>query len=381
MGEIRLASRKKLGLIVNPVAGMGGRVGLKGTDGEETVRKAIELGASRISHSRTMEALGPLYSLRDQFGLFTYPFEMGEEPAKESGFTPTILGRIERGKTSASDTRTACQDMLKAHVDLLLFVGGDGTARDVYESVGQTLPVLGVPSGVKVHSGVFGITPKRAGRLATSFLHGHAKLQEAEVMDVDEAAFRQGHLSAKLHGYLLVPYDDELVQSTKGGSSASPEERTSLQILADYVAELMEDENFYILGPGTTVKAIADRLATTKTLLGVDVVKGRRTVALDVNEAQLLKMIEGRRAKIVVSPIGRQGFIFGRGNQQISPTVIKKVGVENVLIISTPNKLASVQTGKPFLVDTGDNKVDMMLSGYRRIITGYREEVVVKVAS
>ena len=381
MGELRLASRKKLGLIINPIAGMGGRVGLKGTDGKDTIRKALELGATPISRSRAMEALQGLYSFRDEFDLFTCPFEMGEGEARECGFNSTILGGRERHETSASDTRAACKEMLKTPVDLLLFVGGDGTARDVYESVGQSVPVLGVPSGVKVHSGVFGVTPKKTGQLATGFLQGHAKLRDAEVMDVDEDAFRQGRLSAKLYGYLLVPYDEDLIQSSKGGSSAAPDEKVSQQILADYVAELMEDECFYILGPGTTVKAVVDRLGTTKTVLGVDVVHKRSTIASDVNEAQLLQMIEGRRAKIIVSPIGRQGFIFGRGNQQISPNVIRQVGVENVLVISTPHKLASVQTGKPFLVDTGDDEVNQMLSGYRRVITGYREEVVVRVTA
>ena len=381
MGELRLASRKKLGLIINPIAGMGGRVGLKGTDGKDTVRKALELGATPISRSRATEVLQGLYSIRDEFDLFTCPFEMGEEEARECGFNSTILGGREHHETSASDTRAACKEMLKTPVDLLLFVGGDGTARDVYESVGQSVPVLGVPSGVKVHSGVFGVTPKKTGQLAAGFLQGHSKLRDAEVMDVDEDAFRQGRLSAKLYGYLVVPYNEELIQLSKGGSSAAPDEKVSQQILADYLAELMEDECFYILGPGTTVKAVADRLGTTKTVLGVDVVHRQKTIASDVNEAQLLQMIEGRRAKIIVSPIGRQGFIFGRGNQQISPNVIRQVGVENVLVISTPNKLASVQTGKPFLVDTGDDEVNLMLSGYRRVITGYREEVVVRVTA
>ena len=376
-----MAPGKKLGLIVNPIAGMGGAVGLKGTDGEHTIQKALDLGATRIAGLKAVEALQALSSVHGQFSLLTYPFEMGEEASRQCSFDPTVLGKVEPGRTSASDTRRACEEMLKNAVDLLLFVGGDGTARDIYDSVRQEVPVLGVPSGVKIHSGVFGITPRKTGQLVAEFLQGHAKLRDGEVMDIDEDAAREGRLSAKLFGYLRVPYSEGLIQSTKSESSSALEESQSQSILAGYVAELMEDDWLYILGPGTTVKALANRLGTSKTLLGVDVVNKGRTIASDVNEAELLQMIERKKAKIIVSPIGRQGFIFGRGNQQISPRVIRKVGVENVLVISTPNKLATVQIGKPLLVDTGDEAVDKMLSGYRRVITGYREEAVVKVGT
>jgi len=148
--------------------------------------------------------------------------------------------------------------------------------------------------------------------------------------------------------------------------------------------EQMEGALYYILGPGTTTKAITDRLKTTKTLLGVDVIQGGRNVASDVNEEQLLRLIDGTKGKkwmIIVSPIGQQGFIFGRGNQQISPRIIRKVGAENIKIIATRNKLSSIPAGKALLVDTDDEEVNKMLSGYRRVIIGYKEEVVAKVVA
>jgi len=360
---------------------MGGKVGLKGTDGKEIIQKARELGATQASPARAVEALQRLLPLKVEFELITYPFDMGEEEAIHCGFEPKVVGRIQQGATSAADTRAAAKEMLSLHVDLILFVGGDGTARDVYESVGKSIPALGVPAGVKIHSGVFGVNPGKAGELAAKFLRGETKLQDAEVMDVDEEAFRIGRLSAKLYGYLRVPYEEELIQSAKGGSSTILDEKMSQQTIADYVVELMEEDWYYVLGPGTTVKAVADRLGATKTLLGVDVVHGGKTVASDVNEEQLLRLIEGRKVKIIVSPIGQQGFIFGRGNQQISPKIIRKVGVENIWVIATRNKLSSIQVGRPFLVDTGEEDVNKMLSGYRRIITGYKEEVVAKVAA
>jgi predicted polyphosphate/ATP-dependent NAD kinase len=369
-----------MGLIVNPIAGMGGRVGLKGTDGKENIEKARKLGATPVSPARAIEALQTLQFLKGALELITAPLDMGEEEAMHCGFNPRVVGRIQQGATSAADTRAAAKEMLNLQVQLILFVGGDGTAKDVYESVGQLIPALGVPAGVKIHSGVFGVTPRKAGELAGKFLRGETKLQDAEIMDVDEDAFRMGRVSAKLYGYLRVPYEERLIQSTKDGSSTLLDEKTNQQIIADYVVELMEDDWYYVLGPGTTVKAVADRLGVTKTLLGVDVVSGGKTVASDVNEEQLLALIGGKKAKIIVSPIGRQGFIFGRGNQQISPKVIRRVGVENVCVLATRNKLSSFQVEKALLVDTGDENLNKMLSGYRRVITGYREEVVTKVA-
>jgi len=368
-----------LGLIVNPIAGMGGKVGLKGTDGEQTVQKAKTLGATQTSPARAVEALQRLIPLKGEFELLTYPFDMGEEEAGQCGIQSHVIGTIQQGATSSADTKAAARGMLTLHASLVLFVGGDGTARDICESVGQAVPALGVPAGVKIHSGVFGVNPRAAGELAARFLRGETKLQDADVMDVDEEAFRAGRLSAKLYGYLRVPYEEELVQSTKGGSSTLLDEKTNQQIIADYVVELMEDDYYYILGPGTSVKAIADRLQTTKSLLGVDIVHKRKTVATDVNEEQLMNLVSGKKAKIIVSPIGRQGFIFGRGNQQISPKIIREVGVENIWIIATKNKLWSIPVGKALLVDTGDDEINKALSGYRRIITGYQEEVVTKV--
>ncbi len=266
-------------------------------------------------------------------------------------------------------------------VELILFAGGDGTARDVYEMKNKGLPVLGIPAGVKIHSGVFALNPKKAGELIVKFLKGEVLFREAEVMDVDEDAFRKGRVSAKLFGYLLVPYEQSLIQNVKSGSSSLLDEKMSQEMVAEYVVEKMDGRFYYILGPGTTIKAVAEKLKIKKTLLGVDVIYKRKIVAMDVNEKQLLQLIEGKRCKIIVSPIGGQGYIFGRGNQQISPSIIKKIGKENLIVISTKNKLFSIGLDHPLLVDTGDREVDAMLSGYIRVVNGYNEEVVMKVST
>jgi len=374
-------TRRKLGLIVNPVAGLGGRVGLKGSDGEEIQRRARALGAKPVAPARAVEALKQLFTIRDKIEIITYPYEMGEEEARECDFEPTVIGSITRGRTTADDTKNAAGEMLKLQVDLILFVGGDGTARDIYEAAGLEVPALGIPAGVKIHSGVYAINPKKAGELAVKFLREGASLREAEVMDIDEDAFRKGRVSARLYGYLRVPYERSLVQQVKCGSPSTLDEKMSQEIIAEYVVEQMDDNYYYILGPGTTVRAITDKLGIEKTLLGVDMINKGKIVAMDLNEEQLLKLIECKKVKIVVSPIGGQGYIFGRGNQQISPTVIRKVGRGNVTVIASHNKLSSIGLDRPLLVETGDDEVDKMLSGYIRVITGYKEEVVIKVVA
>ena len=370
---------KKLGLIVNPIAGIGGRVGLKGSDGEAIQKKAIDLGAVPEAQYRAVQALERLFAIKDQICLVTYPGEMGESAAKYCGFEPKVIGSITRGKTTAEDTRRAAIDMVASGVELLLFAGGDGTARDLYNAIGSEVIVVGIPAGVKIHSAVYARNPVLAGDLAYQYLQGKTiYLREVEVMDIDEMAFRDGALLARLYGYLKIPYQRRMLQGLKSGST--PNETISHEGIAAQIIDLMQDEIFYIIGPGTTTRAITNQLGLQKTLLGVDILKDRVLVARDVNEAVLLKLIDGNRSKIIITPIGGQGFLFGRGNQQISPEVIRNVGLANIIVVSTTEKINSLQ-GRPFLVDTGDQDLDDQLTGYFKVITGYNEAVIYKLSS
>jgi len=373
--------KRKLGLIVNPIAGMGGRVGLKGSDGYKILRRARQLGAEPESPGRAATALKRISRIKDSIELITYPYEMGEDEAKECGFSPTVLGSVTKGNTTSGDTENAAQEMLKLGVALLLFAGGDGTARDIYRVIGSKIPVLGIPAGVKIHSAVYASTPQNAGDLAAMYLGGESsgiRLREAEVMDIDEQAFRENRLSAKLYGYLKVPYERRLVQSAKAGSVSG--EETAMDAISCDVINNMKDDYLYIIGAGTTTRGIMEKLGLKNTLLGIDAVYKGNLVGSDLNEAQLLKLIEGKKAKIVVTVIGGQGFIFGRGNQQISAQVIKKVGRENIIVVATKNKILSLG-GNPLLVDTGDDEVNKMLTGYSKVVTGLNERVMVRVAA
>ncbi len=374
-----------LGFIVNPLAGIGGRVGLKGSDGEETVRRAFELGAVCLSPQRAFEALVSLKPLEADLELLTYPGAMGEEEALAAGLQPTVLGSIDAGGTSAADTRRAASEMLELGVDLLLFAGGDGTARDVYDIVGDRVPVLGIPTGCKIHSGVFAAHPRAAGELARLFLEGAVtRTNELEVMDIDEEAFRHDELRARLYGVLRVPHEPRLTQGSKAVGRGLSEDATVTSI-AERVVEDMRAGVLYLIGSGTTPRGIMQKLDLPNTLLGVDVVRDGLLIAADATERDLLALLDeapthhpGSPAEIVVTPVGGQGFIFGRGNQQLSPEVIRRVGVGNVRMIATSTKLV----GLPFhrmRVDTGDADVDAALRGYRRVVTGYRESAVVEV--
>jgi len=369
---------KKLGVIVNPIAGLGGRVGLKGTDGDEIVRMARKLGAEPEAPRRAIEALKVISKIKDSIEVLTYPNEMGEDECQEAGLNPKVIGAIHSGATTPEDTKRAAQEMVGEGVDLLLFAGGDGTARNIYDAIRHKVPALGIPAGVKIHSAVYAVTPRSAGHVVVMFLEGGlTKNRVAEVMDIDEDAFRNGLVAAKLHGTLRVPEENRHIQSPKSGGIHS--EKETLQGIAASVIDSMDDTDcYFIIGSGTTTRLIMINLGLKNTLLGVDVVYNKRLVANDVTDKQLLNFIKGRRAKIVVTVIGGQGHVFGRGNQQISPQVIREVGQENIIVVATKEKLASLR-GRPLLVDTGDETLNRELSGYMRVTTGYLDYIVYKV--
>jgi len=371
-------AEKKLGLIVNPVAGLGGRVGLKGSDGEAIQRQARARGAKPQAGERAERAIRRLASHRQTFQLITYPAEMGEVPARRAGLAAQVVGAIQPGRTTPQDTQRAAREMQELGVGLLLFAGGDGTARDIYAALGEGMPALGIPAGVKIHSATFAITPEAAGELAAAWLTATIPTRSAEVMDIDETAFRQGRVSARLCGYLRVPFRRNLVQAAKSPSPAG--EEADQEAIAIEVARRLQPGWCYLLGPGTTTRAIAAHLGLEKSLLGVDVICDGCLIARDVDERQLLEVIEGRKAKIILTPIGGQGHILGRGNQPISPSVLQKVGPEGLVVVSTRQKIDALR-GAPLRVDSGDPGLDRQLSGYTRVITGYGEECVYRVSN
>jgi predicted polyphosphate/ATP-dependent NAD kinase len=352
---------------------MGGKVGLKGTDA--VLEEAIARGAKPVSPFRATEFLQKLKesAAKVTIEVLTCPGIMGKDEAEAASYPVQIL-RMTIGKlTSAEDTKTATKLLLKARVDLIVFVGGDGTAKDVFDAIhGCDVEVLGIPSGVKMYSGVFAVNPSDAVDVVLAFAQNQAEVAEFEVVDADERNIRRDTFAVKLYGFLKGPSVPMLIQGSKQISPETFDEKESQTAIARYIVEEMRADGTYILGPGTTVKRIAELLGVKKTVLGVDIYKNGK-VSLDVDEKRILEEIEDwQNTWIILSPIGHQGILLGRGNQQISPEIIKLVGKKRIIVAATKSKLQSIEGGV-LRVDSGDTEVDNVLSGYVKVVTDYRE--------
>lgn len=373
---------KKLGLLINPVAGMGGSVGLKGTD--HMVEEAIRRGAKPRANDRVRQALKELLEIKNELEIVTCPGDMGEDTAKSMGFRTTVLHTGGRRSlkdlfdSSRTDTIVLSKAMEEAGVDLLLFAGGDGTARDIYEGVGTELPALGIPAGVKIHSPVYAKNPQSAGDLAKLWLTGKVtKTAEQEVLDIDEELYRQEIINTRLYGYLSVPLEHVFTQNRKAPTPLS--ETTSIESIAHEIVEHMEEDTYYLIGAGTTTRGVMQMLGLKNTLIGVDLIRNKELVANDIYGDKILDFIKGKKTKLIVTVTGGQGFLFGRGNQQITPEVIREIGKENIIILATKAKIAEFHH-QPFLVDTPDEELNKELCGYYRVITAYGEFTMCRVS-
>ncbi|MFB6153770.1 MAG: ATP-NAD kinase family protein [Halodesulfurarchaeum sp.] len=355
---------RRIGFVVNPIAGMGGRVGLKGTDGK--VAEARSRGAEPRAPDRGIAALETLTARGEGITLFTWGGKMGETAAEAADIQYTVRGKPDRKETSAADTKEAVRAFVEQGVDLVLFVGGDGTAVDILEALESLpgdgdVPILGVPAGVKVYSSVFAVSPRAAGRIAATF----ESTETREVNDIDEDAYREGRVEAELRGLATVPVAEDL-QSGKqvlGGDVSA---------LAAGVVEEMAPDVTYVLGPGGTLQTIKDELGIEGSPLGVDVVKDGTVLARDAAESDILDAL-GTKNVIVVSPIGGQGFIFGRGNDQLSPAVIRQCDLE---VVASREKLDSTGVLR---VDTGDEDLDADLEGWIKVRIGRYERRMMKI--
>ncbi|MDD1679604.1 MAG: ATP-NAD kinase family protein [Methanomicrobiales archaeon] len=352
-----------IGFLINPIAGMGGKVGLKGTDGQ--YEEALRRGAEPQAGQRAASALSPL---KDTPLLFlTCEGSMGEDVLRACGIDRYQVVYHHSGQSSAEDTKNACREFCQREVFLILFCGGDGTARDVYSIVRDRIPILGIPAGVKMYSAVFGVNPAACAEIVQNL--DRAVLRDSEVVDVDEEAYRRGELSTTIYGYARVP---SLPLRAQGGKQefTAPDEEGAKKDIAFFITELMQEDTLYILGAGTTTEEIARRLGIEKTLLGVDVVMGGTVLARDADETAIISLLDrAGKAKIIVSPIGAQGFILGRGTQAISPAVVRRVGVENVIVVATPHKLAETPV---LYLDSGDESLDRLFGDSILVISSYR---------
>jgi predicted polyphosphate/ATP-dependent NAD kinase len=360
---------------------MGGTVALKGTDGVGVVEEARRRGAVPIAAERARRALARMTAPLANTDILTAQGELGEAVVRALGFQPLHVGDGPKSVTTADDTRAAAGEMLARGVALILFAGGDGTARDIFDIVGRKVPILGVPTGVKMHSAVFATNPENAGDVAGRFMadpNGAARLRDAEIMDIDEPLQQGGRLSARLYGYARVPYERSRVQHAK--ATAQYDSDAALDALCRKIAHSLHPGCLYLFGPGTTTQTIMRYAGIDGTLLGIDAVWDGRAVGLDLQERAILALIEGRQTRIVISVVGGQGCLFGRGNQQISAEVIERVGCDGILVVSSLDKLLALND-RGLFVDTGDRAADTMLAGYIRVEVGPDQSVICKVAA
>ena len=366
----------KLGILVNPFAGIGGALALKGSDGAEIREKALAMGAEKKANEKMAKAISILEALSGKFTVVTASGDMGETVCESLGIPYEVIYTPSAAQTEGEDSERAAKAMVEANVDLLLFAGGDGTARNICSVVGTQVPVLGVPAGCKIHSGVYCVSPSAAGQVVSQMIAGELVSEmDAEVRDIDENAFREGKVIAKHYGEMRVPAELTYVQAVKMGGKE--DEALVLDDIAAYVGEIIDDEpdTYFVMGSGSTVGAVMDFLGLENTLLGVDVVKQGELIASDVTASELIALTHDKPTKVILTVIGGQGHILGRGNQQLSPAFIRQIGKQNMLVVATKQKLQALN-GKPLRLDSSDATLDAELAGAFTVITGYKDKVL-----
>jgi predicted polyphosphate/ATP-dependent NAD kinase len=370
----------KLGLIINPYAGIGGSVGLKGSDGDDIRAEAFARGAETRALERMQRCLEKLKPFTHEVQIYCFAGDMGENAVVNTGLHYSLVGSAQNHPSSAQDTQAAVIAVLKESIDIILFAGGDGTARNIADALQQEdamqQVVLGVPSGVKMHSGVYAITPEAAAEILLCLLNKQlVNVQACDVRDIDEVAFREGKIKTRFYTSMLAPVLPQFLQQVKN-SGAAQDELVKLDI-AHYLIDNLVDGTLYIVGPGSTTNVFLEQLGVEGSLLGVDIILNRELIAADITSSQLNVLIDNHVGdiKLIITAIGGQGHIIGRGNQQLSADILHKVGRNNIQVIATKEKILSL-AGRPLLVDSNDPELDKSFSGYQSVLVGYDEFVL-----
>lgn len=375
----------KVGFLINPLAGLGGTVGLKGSDGAAIAAEALRRGAIPRAAERAAAMFDVLGDTARAFQWFCGGGGMGADLLRSLAIPHTVVREVPEA-TGAVHTREVVQALRDQGVGLMVFAGGDGTARDIAEVIGTTLPVIGIPAGVKMHSGVFATSPRGAAALLTSVSDGELVNRVlAEVRDVDEAAAREGRAASRYYGEMCTPAPGGFVQHTKIGGRE--DDALAVEEIVQGVCALVEEhrDRPWVLGPGGTLLSIKERLGGRPgehgggngTLLGVDVRLPDGRWLTDVGEADLLRL---DAVPLLIVGFGRnQGILFGRGNQQLSAAFLRRLDRhDDIVVVSTRSKLRAMD-GRPLLLDTGDAALDVALSGVWEILCGYDERLLYRV--
>ena len=376
----------RLGLLVNPDAGLGGRLGLKGSDGQAEIARSK--GAQDRSGPRMRAMLDHLITISkenlDGIQWYVSKGRMGTDWISPAISSLEVI-HSSSSSTDADDTSQLVGSMIGSDIDLLVYAGGDGTTRDVVAALSEygrpELPIIGVPTGVKMHSGCFASSPKAAPDVLSAWLEGDLLLSSTEVLDLDEDLYRQGKWVVKLYAEAITPASPRWMQGSKMRVEASGEEEI-IQGLADHVREtLIDDRMMIVWGSGGTLRTIGGILGFELNTLGIDITVGGNIIGSDLNENEILSALKEHQGDVILllSPMGGQGFLIGRGNLQLSPDVLRIIGVNRVLGIVTPAKMLTLRSLR---IETGDSEMDQRFSEkkYLKVLQGYRTTRVLKVS-
>ena len=376
----------RLGLLVNPDAGLGGRLGLKGSDGQAEIARSM--GAQDRSGPRMRAMLDHLITISkenlDGIQWYVSKGRMGTDWISPAISSLEVI-HSSSSSTDADDTSQLVGSMIGSDIDLLVYAGGDGTTRDVVAALSEygrpELPIIGVPTGVKMHSGCFASSPKAAAEVLSAWLEGDLLLSSTEVLDLDEDLYRQGKWVVKLYAEAITPASPRWMQGSKMRVEASGEEEI-IQGLADHVREtLIDDRMMIVWGSGGTLRTIGGILGFELNTLGIDITVGGNIIGSDLNENEILSALKEHQGDVILllSPMGGQGFLIGRGNLQLSPDVLRIIGVNRVLGIVTPAKMLTLRSLR---IETGDSEMDQRFSEkkYLKVLQGYRTTRVLKVS-
>ncbi len=381
----------RIGVLVNPDAGLGGRLGFKGSDGRAD--EARSSGAKDRAGPRMMETITHIFNLIQskkclEFDLYVCGGKMGSDWIKDIPFPNLKVIGDWQGKTSAKDTTLAVELLLEEDVDLIMYAGGDGTTRDIIETLESLesleLPLIGVPSGVKMYSGCFAEDTLAAAEVLAAWINGDLGFSTTEVLDMDEESYRLGEWKIDMFGQAITPASPLWIQGSKHQVQAVGEDEV-LESLSEHILEIyVENENCLIIwGAGGSLNKIANLCNLDTTLLGIDISKGDKLIGTDLSEKELISILDNyseNEIVLLLSPMGGQGFLIGRGNLQLSPDVLRKIGIDNIMGVATPAKLLSISRIR---IDTGDTSLDKEIRGkkYVKIIQGYRTIKIVKIES
>jgi len=378
----------RIGILANPDAGLGGRLGLKGSDGQAELARSK--GAEDRSGPRLESMIRHFSKIhRDESGQIewiTSTGRMGTDWIPDELDIGTISEAHQSpGKTSASDTADAVEILLESGIDLLVYSGGDGTTRDIVSALSSSetpeMPVIGVPSGVKMHSGCFASSPKAAAEVLSAWIHGDLLVSSTEVLDLDEELYRKGKWVVRLYAEAFSPNSPRWMQGSKELIQTESEEEIIIG-LSDHIEESIAEEGHLVIwGSGGTLREIGANIGFELTTLGIDATSGSEQVGTDLDESGLIELLDSHDGPVtlLLSPMGGQGFLIGRGNLQLSPTVLSSIGIENILGVVTPAKLLTVRALR---IETGDDSLDQEFASkrYMKVLQGYRTTRILPVS-